>query len=117
MKLVLKIAAFILIFAGIVHLSCTKEYSCEGCYGIKAPIAKAGKDTTIILPADSVKLDGSASYDPDGTITSYTWQKISGPSSFAIINASAAKTVVKTLTAGVYQFELKVIDNDNLSAK
>lgn len=83
----------------------------------RSPLAKAGADQTIKLPKDSVSFDGSSSSDPDGSITSYLWAKISGPVSFNIINASASKTAVTNLAAGVYQFQLTVTDNGALSAK
>ena len=118
MRPTIKFAACIL-FAGLIFFfSCKKEYSCEGCIGgNKPPIANAGPDQTILLPTDSVTLDGSSSHDPDGTISNFQWTKISGPASFAINSAAAARTVVKSLVPGVYQFELKVTDNGGLSAK
>jgi hypothetical protein len=56
-----KIVSFILLIAVSVHISCKKEYSCEGCAAKnknKPPIAVAGSDQTITLPIDSVSLDG-----------------------------------------------------------
>ena len=50
-------------------------------------------------------------------INEWLWKKISGPASFAIINPSVSKTSVKNLVEGLYQFELTVTDNKNLSAK
>lgn len=118
MKPILKIIAFVLMAGILFHISCKKEYSCEGCIGgNKPPIANAGPDQTILLPTDSVTLDGSASSDPDGTISSFQWIKISGPASFTINSSAATRTVVKNLGAGTYQFELKVTDNSGLSAK
>jgi hypothetical protein len=123
MKSFLRFTANVLLTGVLINLSCKKEYSCENC-GVnslgnanKLPIAIAGPDQTILLPTDSIMLDGSASSDPDGTISSFEWIKISGPASFIVNNASAARTVVKNLVAGVYQFELKVTDNGGLSAK
>jgi hypothetical protein len=99
-------------------LSCKKEYSCDNCRdGNRPPFSKAGADQTITLPKDSVKLDGSASTDPDGSITNYKWTKISGPSSFNITNANVVQTQVTNLAAGVYRFELTVTDNTALFAK
>ncbi|MEP6675902.1 MAG: PKD domain-containing protein [Ferruginibacter sp.] len=79
--------------------------------GNLAPVAKAGNDIVITHPLDSLTLDGTASTDPDGTIASYTWTKISGPAEFQIANASSAATILRDLKAGVYNFELKVTDN------
>ena len=99
-------------------LACKKEYSCEvGCIPNKPPNADAGPDQHIVLPKDSAILDGSASIDSDGSITSFLWAKISGPTSFLITNPSIAKTTAKRLVAGIYKFELKVTDNGGFSAK
>ena len=123
MKPILRIVGCILLVTAIAVSSCKKEYSCENC-GInspgntnRSPIANAGSDQVITLPTDSVSLDGSASSDPDGTISSFQWTKISGSVSFIIANAATAGTLVKNLAAGAYQFELKVTDNGGLSAK
>jgi len=106
------------LLSGSVFFSCRKERSCEGCInGNKPPIANAGRDTIIVLPQDSATLDGSASYDPDGSIGGYVWSKISGPPSFLIINPQSVRTIIKNLTLGVYQFGLTVTDNGGLSAK
>ena len=118
MKPVLRISVFLLSIGLLFYSSCTKEYSCEGCRETnKPPTANAGVDTIIVLPVDSAKLDGSGSTDPDGTIKEFIWTKIVGPASFNINNASSEKTIVGNLTAGTYQFELKVTDNGGLSAK
>ncbi len=56
----------------LFFISCIKENSCEGCIQTnKSPVARAGSDTIITLPVNSLMLDGSNSYDPDGQITSY----------------------------------------------
>jgi len=81
------------------------------------PIAKAGSTQIITLPTDSVTLNGTASSDPDGSIITFLWTKISGPSSLAIANPDSAITKIKNLIQGVYSFELKVTDNEGLAAK
>ena len=75
------------------------------------PIANAGSDQSITLPTSAAVLNGSSSSDPDGSISTYLWTKISGPSQFTIGNSTAASTVANNLTAGVYSFQLKVTDN------
>jgi poly(3-hydroxybutyrate) depolymerase len=80
------------------------------------PVANAGVDQTITLPVNSVSLIGSGN-DPDGSIVSYQWAKISGPASFVIASATQAQTTVSNLVEGVYQFELTVTDNSGAIAK
>jgi len=83
----------------------------------RPPVANAGTDQTIILPTNTVNLDGSSSTDPDNNITSYSWTKISGPASFTISNANAIQAQVINLVHGVYQFELRVTDAGTLFSK
>jgi len=83
----------------------------------RPPIANAGNDTTITLPANAAVLDGSRSSDPDNNIASYFWTKIFGPSSFNMPNANAVQTQVTNLAEGIYRFELKVTDAGGLFSK
>ena len=80
-----------------------------------APTANAGTDQSITLPTSTVSLSGSGT-DTDGTISSYSWTKISGPASGTITNANSASTTVTALVQGVYQFQLKVTDNKAATA-
>ena len=82
-----------------------------------APYADAGEDQTITLPASSVNLDGSASYDPDGSIATYSWVKISGPGSITISNSNTATPAVVGLQTGSYIFELTITDDKGATAK
>jgi dienelactone hydrolase len=75
-----------------------------------APTANAGSDVIITLPTNFVILNGSGN-DPDGSIASYQWTKISGPASYILNNASQTQTGAGNLEEGTYQFELKVTDN------
>src|SRR5690242_3532552 len=52
------------------------------------PVANAGSNISITLPVDSTVLDGSASKDPDGTIQSYSWSRVSGPSQFTLSSSN-----------------------------
>ncbi|HPG10488.1 MAG TPA: hypothetical protein PLU37_03090, partial [Chitinophagaceae bacterium] len=74
------------------------------------PVANAGSDQLITLPTNLVTLNGSGT-DPDGSIVSYQWTKITGPSTFTIVSPTLAQTVVNSLVQGIYSFELKVTDN------
>ena len=102
---------------GFIFFSCKKESSCENCKeDNKPPIANAGRDTLIVLPQDSLGLDGSASHDPDGRIIGYKWSQIPGTTLLSISNQQTATPTLKNLVAGIHQFELKITDNDGLSA-
>jgi dipeptidyl aminopeptidase/acylaminoacyl peptidase len=116
-----KKAVFIIGMLIIIGLSgCKKDLSCEKCLMTNhhptnhPPVANAGNDTTLMLPGNTVSLNGSLSFDPDNNITGYLWTKISGPSSFNITDANAVQTPVINLVQGVYLFELKVTDADGL---
>lgn len=120
MKTKTSLVAIILLVVTQINFSCKKDISCKGCYSNspdKSPIAIAGSDQQITSPADSLLLDGSASYDSDGKIIAWLWTKISGPSGLTIITSTSSKTIVKNLTPGIYQFELKVTDTEGLSSK
>jgi len=84
----------------IAFTSCKKETSCEGCADIKhnkPPIAVAGPDQLITLPTDSILLDNRTTSDQDGSISSYLWTKISGPSFFTILHEADLIKKVKNL--------------------
>ena len=67
------------------------------------------------LGPEMVTLSGSGS-DGDGTIASYQWNKVSGPSQYTISSPTQRSTSVNNLVAGIYQFELKVTDNSGATA-
>lgn len=117
MKKITVTLVMVLFLLSGVFFSCQKELSCDWCTSNKPPIARSGNDTVIVLPTDSVVLNGSASSDADGSITAWKWTKISGPVSFAITNNTVSVTRVNALVEGIYQFELQVTDNGGLSAK
>ena len=75
------------------------------------PVANAGSDQTVTLPVNSTTLDGSGSYDTDGTITGYSWMQVSGNSGATIQGSNQAQPAISGLTAGVYVFQLTVTDN------
>ena len=78
--------------------------------GNQLPTANAGADITITLPTNSTTLTGAGS-DPDGTISSYGWSKVSGPANFTLSNAATASTGLTNLIQGTYVFRLTVTDN------
>ena len=73
------------------------------------PIADPGPDRTVIDSDGNgnevVTLDGSASVDPDGTITSFEWRD--GP-----VTIGTSAVITQTLALGSHAFTLIVTDND-----
>ncbi|MFT3675248.1 MAG: PKD domain-containing protein [Chitinophagaceae bacterium] len=82
----------------------------------QAPVANAGTNVTITLPANSAGLNGSASTDPDGTIASYLWQQVNGPSASTLSSTSTANITVSNLVQGTYTYRLTVTDNAGATA-
>jgi hypothetical protein len=82
--------------------------------GNSPPVANAGPNQ-IGVPAGTITLNGSASYDPDGDPLTYSWQQTSGPS----VALSGANTVEATFTAVAgtrYTFLLTVKDPGGLES-
>uniref|UniRef100_A0A914DX77 PKD/Chitinase domain-containing protein n=1 Tax=Acrobeloides nanus TaxID=290746 RepID=A0A914DX77_9BILA len=78
------------------------------------PEANAGGNRTIYLPEVSTILEGIAK--DDGTIVSYLWSQIDGPSTATIINGDNVKATVADLKEGLYQFRFNVTDDGGLQA-
>src|SRR6185312_1373054 len=74
------------------------------------PVASAGTNQTITLPANTATLNGSAT-DSDGTISTYLWSKMNGPSGGTIGSPYSANTGISNVQQGDYTFQLKVTDN------
>jgi PKD repeat protein len=78
----------------------------------QAPTANAGPDQTINLgfgqTLASVTLNGSGSFDPDGSIAAYTWSGTPNPADVVMPMIS--------LGAGTYAFSLVVSDNNGATS-
>ena len=76
------------------------------------PVAQAGNDQTIQLPANFVQLNGAATDDglPRGSAVSYAWSVVSGPDTVAFTNASSPNTSASFSRRGTYVLRLAVSD-------
>ena len=79
------------------------------------PTANAGNNIVMTLPTNSTTLNGSGT-DADGTIASYAWRRVSGPTTFTLGTANAATTTLSNLVQGTYIFRLTVTDNNGATA-
>ena len=77
----------------------------------EAPVADAGQNQSVYV-AESVTLDGSASYDPNGDALTFSWSFVSTPSgSSATFDDATATTPVFVADAeGTFVVELTVSD-------
>lgn len=80
------------------------------------PTADAGRDSIVHLPTQLIHLDGSASSDPDGTITTYAWVQISGPGEATLLGQDSIIVQVSDLQEGTYAFQLEVTDDRGATA-
>lgn len=73
-------------------------------------VAKAGNDTTISGSPASITLDGTASFDPDGTIINFNW-RILNDTAGIITGSNTANPIMSLLTPKDYLVELLLTDN------
>ena len=105
--------------AGGIFFACKKEYSCENCVPASnnplqpnhPPEARAGAPRTIFTPQDTLVLDAGNSNDTDGFIARFLWRQIDGTPA-TVDQQDSVKTLVHFPGAGIFQFELKVTDDD-----
>ncbi len=83
--------------------------------GTSPPIANAGPNQ-VGVPAGTITLNGSGSYDPLGEALTYAWSQTSGPT-VTINNANQAIASFTAAAGQSYQFLLKVTNTDGISAQ
>ncbi|NNE28236.1 MAG: carbohydrate-binding protein, partial [Saprospiraceae bacterium] len=74
------------------------------------PIADAGENVVVILPASTASLDGSLSSDPGGDTLSFNWVQVYGPSTVVFSDNGISTPDISNLEEGVYKFKLTVSD-------
>jgi hypothetical protein len=76
------------------------------------PTAAITGSGNIQLPTSSTALSGTSSTDPDGSIASYSWTFVSGPTTPTVGTPSASTSTISGMTtAGTYIIQLVVTDN------
>ncbi len=79
------------------------------------PTVSVGEDINLTLPEDTTLITGTAS-DADGTIATYEWTQVEGPSVAVLNGETTSDVTVSTLIEGSYIFRLTVTDNDGATA-
>jgi pimeloyl-ACP methyl ester carboxylesterase len=74
------------------------------------PVANAGPDQTITLPATTATLDGSSS-ETGGKIVSHIWTQTAGTAAIIASPTSDTTNITGLNTAGIYSFVLTVTDS------
>jgi len=118
MKPLLKSAAFVLLATALFCISCKKERDTAATKN-QPPVADAGSDNSYYWPTQRIDLDGTASHDPDGSISTFRWYKLSGMDYLPdkIEDPFSAKTYIFNLNPGIHQFALSVTDNKGATAR
>ena len=93
---------------GVISAIVVEELEGDGEPLNQFPTVNAGYDQTVSLPANPI-LTATAS-DPDGTVDTYLWTKISGGNA-SINSPNAASTIISGLSSGTYVFRCTVTDN------
>ncbi len=81
------------------------------------PVANAGADISMNLPTNSTTLNGAGSSDVDGTITGWSWTKLTGPANYTLGANDIASPALSDLELGTYTFELVVTDHEGATGK
>jgi hypothetical protein len=86
----------------------------------KAPTADAGPDQSVTV-GETVTLNGSESYDPDGTISVVKWEQVSGKNQVTLTPPNELTTEFKAPAVdsggGTLTFKLMIIDIDGLESE
>ncbi len=83
----------------------------------QAPVAAAGPDQGVTSGA-AVVLDGSASFDPDGTVASYSWSQVSGTAvSLSDPTVAGPTFTAPIVTGSPINLVFGLVVTDNLGAQ
>lgn len=96
-------------------LSCRSSFELEPDPANAHPYADAGGGGAFVV-GETITLDGSHSFDPDGKIDSYQWgirEQPAGSPYITFIDSETAVAKVNPMAVGRYVFTLYVTDDEN----
>jgi outer membrane protein assembly factor BamB len=96
-------------------------YSMNGCVPVDPLVKNAEPIVSIrtvsaVKEGESVELNGSDSFDPDGDTITCRWVLLQGPESATLEDESALVTRFVPSVQGMYRFQLVVDDGKNVSS-
>ncbi len=94
--------------SGLRSTTWTMWVAADAPGGEAVPVAAAGRDFAAAC-REVVRLDGSASSDPDGDPLAYSWRQVSGPA-VPLHFSTGPRPVFGALVPADYTFELRVHD-------
>ncbi|KKU78787.1 MAG: PA14 domain protein, partial [Parcubacteria group bacterium GW2011_GWA2_47_7] len=89
----------------------TEAVVASSCVSNVPPVASAGSNKAMTLPTNSVTISGASASDPDGSVVSTIWSKVSGPNVPTITGGTTLSPTFSGLIVGTYIFNLAVTDN------
>lgn len=105
------IKTLVLLFIVCLFIGCQKE---NDFISPQPPTAEAGNSQSIQSSTTSFTLTGSG-ISTNGPITGYLWSLITGPNVPLIASPGSSTTQVTNFVAGIYTFQLMIIDNAGLT--
>lgn len=83
--------------------------------GYTTPVANAGENIVVILPASTAVLNASASSHPENKTLTYVWEQVYGPSVIAFDNLNSTTPTISNLEKGIYKCKVTVNDGSYTS--
>lgn len=88
----------------------TITFALAGPLAYVPPIANAGQNVVVVLPASTATLNGSLSSVATGQNITYNWIQVYGPSVIEFSNPTAVSPNISNLREGIYKCRLTVSD-------
>jgi endoglucanase Acf2 len=79
------------------------------------PVANAGENVSVLLPATTASLDASLSTDADTPTLNYNWEQVYGPSTIVFSSNTMESPNISNLEEGIYKVKLTVDDGTHSS--
>jgi endoglucanase Acf2 len=87
----------------------TMTFTYTGALDALPPVADAGANASVLAPATTAQLDGSASSNPAGGALTWSWEQVAGPTVASVSSPTSPQTQVSGLDVdGLYRFRLTV---------